>query len=59
MENIFYSISDLLELGYAENRETLYRRVKRGDFPAPIKLGRSVRWLKTDIEQWLRKRGTP
>ncbi|MBW3116636.1 AlpA family phage regulatory protein [Providencia rettgeri] len=27
-----------------------------GEFPKPIKLGRSSRWLKSEIEQWLHTR---
>lgn len=33
---------------------TLDRRVKRGEFPSPISLGgRSVGWLKSEVEAWL------
>ncbi|MEY1581647.1 helix-turn-helix transcriptional regulator, partial [Providencia manganoxydans] len=27
-----------------------------GEFPKPIKLGRSSRWLKSEVEQWLQAR---
>ena len=27
-----------------------------GAFPAPIKLGRSSRWLKSEVEAWLQAR---
>nr|WP_282556623.1 AlpA family transcriptional regulator [Providencia alcalifaciens] len=30
-----------------------YKLIKDGDFPKPIKLGRSSRWLKSEIEMWL------
>ncbi|MEX9822272.1 helix-turn-helix transcriptional regulator [Providencia vermicola] len=29
---------------------------KEGEFPKPIKLGRSSRWFKSEIEQWLKER---
>ena len=30
-----------------------YKLIKDGDFPKPIKLGRSSRWLKSEVEMWL------
>ena len=30
--------------------------IKDGDFPAPIKMGRSSRWLKSEVEAWLQAR---
>ncbi|WP_137463734.1 helix-turn-helix transcriptional regulator, partial [Escherichia coli] len=35
-----------------------YKRIKDGAFPAPIKLGRSSRWLKSEVEAWLQARIT-
>jgi prophage regulatory protein len=36
---------------------TLYRFIKNGQFPAPIKLGvQAVGWLESDIEEWLSSR---
>ncbi len=33
---------------------TIYRRVKAGTFPEPIRLGeRTVRWLQSDLDAWL------
>ena len=35
-------------------RSSLYDRIKRGDFPAPIPLGaRSVGWLEHEVDAWL------
>lgn len=35
-------------------RSSLYRFVKSGHFPAPIKLGpRAAGWLETDIQAWI------
>ena len=33
-----------------------YRLIRHGAFPAPIKLGRSSRWLKSEVEAWLQAR---
>lgn len=33
-----------------------YKLIKEGEFPKPIKLGRSSRWLKSEVEQWLQAR---
>lgn len=30
-----------------------YKLIKEGEFPKPIKLGRSSRWFKSEVEQWL------
>lgn len=38
-------------------RSTLYDRIRRGDFPAPIQLGaRSVGWLEHEVDAWLTER---
>lgn len=33
-----------------------YKLIQDGEFPKPIKLGRSSRWLKSEVEQWMQKR---
>ncbi|MGM0937330.1 MAG: helix-turn-helix transcriptional regulator [Pseudomonadota bacterium] len=33
-----------------------YKLIQDGEFPKPIKLGRSSRWLKSEVEQWLHTR---
>lgn len=33
-----------------------YKLIQDGEFPKPIKLGRSSRWLRSEIEQWLQNR---
>ncbi|EQB4815781.1 helix-turn-helix transcriptional regulator [Citrobacter cronae] len=30
-----------------------YKLIQDGAFPKPIKLGRSSRWLKSELEEWL------
>ena len=35
----------------------LHEAVKRGEFPAPMKLGaRAVGWKRSDVEHWLASR---
>lgn len=33
-----------------------YKLIKDGEFPKPIKLGRTSRWLQSEVENWLRER---
>ena len=33
-----------------------YKLIKDGEFPKPIKLGISSRWLQSEVEHWLRER---
>ncbi|MGM7902142.1 helix-turn-helix transcriptional regulator [Yersinia enterocolitica] len=35
-----------------------YKLIKDGLFPKPIKLGRSSRWKKSEVEAWLQQRIT-
>lgn len=38
-------------------RSTIYRRVKSGDFPEPIRLGtRATVWAENEIDAWIRER---
>ena len=34
----------------------IYKLIKDGVFLKPIKLGRSSRWLKSEVENWLQER---
>lgn len=37
-------------------RATIYKRIKLGIFPEQIPIGgRSVRWLESDISEWMDK----
>ena len=42
------------------SKTTIWRRVKSGDFPAPVRLGslatRSVGWRESEIREWLDSR---
>ena len=33
-----------------------YKLIKDGDFPKPIKLGRSSRWMQSEVEAWVQQR---
>lgn len=33
-----------------------YKLIRDGQFPKPIKLGRSSRWLRSEVEDWLEER---
>ncbi|HCR4018670.1 TPA: AlpA family phage regulatory protein [Morganella morganii] len=33
-----------------------YKQIQDGQFPKPIKFGRSSRWQKSQVEAWLRAR---
>lgn len=33
-----------------------YKLIQDGKFPKPIKLGRSSRWLESEVEAWLKQR---
>lgn len=39
------------------SRSTIYERVSRGTFPAPVKLGaRAVGWIESELDDWVRAR---
>ncbi|AYO69631.1 helix-turn-helix transcriptional regulator [Klebsiella pneumoniae] len=33
-----------------------YKLIQDGEFPKPIKLGRSSRWLRSEVETWMQAR---
>lgn len=33
-----------------------YKLISEGQFPRPVKLGRSSRWMKSEVEEWVRER---
>jgi predicted DNA-binding transcriptional regulator AlpA len=35
------------------SRASIYRDIARGDFPKPLKLGRSSRWPLADVEAYI------
>ena len=48
------SLNDLRELGIYYSRVHIYRLVKAGKFPAPIKVGQNrIGWIESEIDEWL------
>ena len=37
-------------------RSRIYDLIARDGFPAPIKIGKSSRWVKSEIDTWLSKK---
>ncbi|WP_412504147.1 helix-turn-helix transcriptional regulator [Roseovarius sp. SYSU LYC5161] len=37
-------------------RSTIYRDIRNGVFPAPVKLGRLSVWLEHEVHQWIEDR---
>lgn len=35
------------------SRSSIYQQIQAGDFPEPVKLGRSSRWLAREIQAWV------
>ena len=57
-KNQLYRMKDLTQL-LKVSKETLYKWIKKGIFPPPIKMGKASAWFSEDIHNWLRnqKRG--
>jgi len=40
-----------------QSRSTIYDKVQRGEFPAPVKIGeRAVGWVEAEVDAWVRDR---
>ena len=44
------SLSSLIEYLDGRSRASIYRDISEGRLPAPIKLGGSSRWLKSEVD---------
>jgi prophage regulatory protein len=54
MAPILLSREDLKARGISYSRAQIYRKVKDGSFPKPVKLGENkVAWLATEIDAWI------
>jgi prophage regulatory protein len=42
------------KVGY--KRSALYKLIKRDQFPAPIKIGRSSFWVESEVDRWIEQR---
>lgn len=38
------------------SKSTLYSRISAGTFPKPVTLGSSVRWVESEVEDWISER---
>ena len=48
---------DEVELRCGLARTTIYRMMRAGTFPEPVKVGpRAVRWAESEIERWVAER---
>jgi len=48
------TVSDVLDVTGYRSRTTLWRKVRAGEFPAPLKDGAtSIRWRDSDIQHWI------
>jgi len=37
-----------------QSRSTIYEKVQRGEFPAPVKIGeRAVGWVEAEVDAWV------
>lgn len=48
----------LLPLAEVENRvglrkTAIYDRIARGEFPRPVMLGTTARWVESEVEAWI------
>lgn len=51
-ELCFIRLSEVLTI-CGKSRTSVYESIKKGNFPAPIKLGgRSSAWVKSEVLQW-------
>ena len=58
MEKEFLRCRDVEEM-ISLSRSTIYRLMKAGQVPQPIKIGsRAVRWRQSDIEAWMDSKTT-
>ncbi len=59
MRAVFLRFPEVQELT-GLSKATIYRQMEKGNFPKSIKLSeRAVAWVRDDIDEWLRKRGSP
>jgi predicted DNA-binding transcriptional regulator AlpA len=51
---------DLLSHYLPFSATTLWRKIKQGDFPAPVKLSPGIAaWRLSDVNDWLSSKGKP
>lgn len=50
--NSLYLSVDQLAQRFGVSKDSIWRWKRKGDFPAPVKLGGTTRWRLSDIEEW-------
>lgn len=55
LEDQFVDMSFITRLSGLTDK-WFYKLIKDGEFPRSIKLGRSSRWLQSEVEAWLQER---
>jgi len=51
-EEKFITLQDVVQIvGF--KKSTIYKMIKKGVFPPPIKIGRSSRWKLSNIKKWM------
>ena len=51
--NTLYLSVDQVARRFGVSKDSIWRRKRKGDFPAPVKLGgTTTRWRLADIEEW-------
>jgi predicted DNA-binding transcriptional regulator AlpA len=51
-ESVLLTVKDVVKFAQV-GRSFVYQEVAAGRFPKPVKLGRSVRWLKSEVLAWV------
>lgn len=51
-ETRFLRIKDVLDR-VPVSRPTIYRLIKKREFPEPLSIGSSSLWVEAEIEQWM------
>ena len=51
----------LMKINEVENtvgfrKSTIYSRISEGGFPPPVRIGRSNRWLASDVSGWIEEK---
>jgi prophage regulatory protein len=60
LQKIFLRKKELLQFVVPFSGSTLERKVRSGDFPAPIKISQSINaWRSTDVQHWLNLQARP
>jgi prophage regulatory protein len=51
---VLFSRKDLKARGISYSAAQLYRKIKDGSFPSPVRLGKNrVAWLENEISAWI------